>query len=30
VNLSGFATSQIAQTFPSRTVIAVTRGVIAG
>ena len=27
VNLSGFATSHIAQTFPSRTVIAVTRGV---
>ena len=30
VNLSGFATSQMAQTFPSRTVIAVTRGVISG
>ncbi len=30
VNLSGFATSHMAQTFPSRTVIAVTRGIIAG
>ena len=30
VNLSGFAISQMAQTFPSRTVIAVTRGIIAG
>ena len=30
VNLSGFATSHMAQTFPSRTVMAVTRGVISG
>ena len=30
VNLSGLAISQMAQTFPSRTVIAVTRGVISG
>ena len=30
LNLSGLATSHMAQTFPSRTVIAVTRGVIAG
>ena len=30
VNLSGLAISHMAQTFPSRTVIAVTRGVISG
>ena len=30
VNLSGLATSHMAQTFPSRTVIAVTRGVTPG
>ena len=29
VNLSGLAISQMAQTFPSRTVIAVTRGIIS-
>ena len=30
VNLSGLAISHIAQTLPSRTVMAVTRGVISG